>query len=245
MYMEIKEKNKHCFTSFFSFFLKGFLSLISRGFSFLVGILILFLFLLLLVFLGLFLSFILGLSSSRSSWIVDEISIILGFFSTSESSLLLLSLLSSLLLSLFSLSLLDWSDSCLFLLLLPLLLLLFFSLSEPVTSTSSSSISSSPSSDNRCFRFCLRITETNALYFLKLPWNNVKVSKGILYRNIFPLDIIGDSWNYMSPILVPSSAKRITTQMLVTGKLNGRKDFVLRGFVCDIIRPSKKLPVQS
>ena len=49
----------------------------------------------------------------------------------------------------------------------------------------------------------------------------------------------------MPPILVPSSAKRIATQMLVTEKLNGRKDFVLRGFVCDVIRLSKKLPVQS
>ena len=50
----------------------------------------------------------------------------------------------------------------------------------------------------------------------------------------------------MPPILVPPSyAKRIATQMLVTEKLNGRKDFVLRGFVCDIIRPGKKLPVHS
>ena len=49
----------------------------------------------------------------------------------------------------------------------------------------------------------------------------------------------------MPPILVPSSAKRIATQMLVNEKLNGRKDFVLRGFICDVIRPSKKLPVQS
>ena len=49
----------------------------------------------------------------------------------------------------------------------------------------------------------------------------------------------------MPPILVPSSAKRIATQMLVTEKVNGRKGFVLRGFVCDINRPSKKLPVQS
>ena len=49
----------------------------------------------------------------------------------------------------------------------------------------------------------------------------------------------------MPPILIPSSAKRIATQMLETEKLNGRKDFVLRSFVCDIIRPSKKLPVQS
>ena len=49
----------------------------------------------------------------------------------------------------------------------------------------------------------------------------------------------------MPPILVSSSAKRIATQMLVTEKSNGRKDFVLRGLVCDIIRPRKKLPVQS
>ena len=49
----------------------------------------------------------------------------------------------------------------------------------------------------------------------------------------------------MPPILAPSSAKRIATQMLVAEKLNGRKDFVLRGFVCDMIRPSKKTPVQS
>ena len=57
--------------------------------------------------------------------------------------------------------------------------------------------------------------------------------------------ILGDSWNYMPPILFPSSAKRIATQMLATEKLSGRKDFVLRGFVCDIIRPNKKLLVQS
>ena len=47
----------------------------------------------------------------------------------------------------------------------------------------------------------------------------------------------------MPPILVSSSAKRIATQILVIAKLNGRKDFVLRGFVCDIIRSSKELPV--
>ena len=46
-------------------------------------------------------------------------------------------------------------------------------------------------------------------------------------------------------LIVPSSAKRIATQMLVIEELNGRKDFILRGFVCDIIRPSKELPVQS
>ena len=49
----------------------------------------------------------------------------------------------------------------------------------------------------------------------------------------------------MASILVPSSAKRIAAQMLVTEELNGRKDFILRGFVCDIIRPNKELPVQS
>ena len=49
----------------------------------------------------------------------------------------------------------------------------------------------------------------------------------------------------MPPILVPSSTKLIATQMLVIEELNGRKDFILRGFVYDIIRPSKELPVQS
>ena len=58
-------------------------------------------------------------------------------------------------------------------------------------------------------------------------------------------ELLGDSRNYMPPILVPSSAKRIATQVVVTAKLNGRKDFILRGFVCHIIRPSKESPVQS
>ena len=56
---------------------------------------------------------------------------------------------------------------------------------------------------------------------------------------------LGDSQNCMLSILVPSSAKRIGTQTVVVAKLNGRKDFILRGFVCDIIRTSKELPVQS
>ena len=51
--------------------------------------------------------------------------------------------------------------------------------------------------------------------------------------------------NYMPPILVSSPAKRIATQILGTAKLSGRKDFILRVFVCDIICPSKELPVQS
>ena len=45
----------------------------------------------------------------------------------------------------------------------------------------------------------------------------------------------------MPPIRVPSSTKRIATQILVIGKLNKREDFILRGFVCDIIRTCKEL----
>ena len=60
----------------------------------------------------------------------------------------------------------------------------------------------------------------------------------------FPHKLLRDSRNYMPPILVPSSAKHIATQILVIAKLNGRKDFILRVFVCDIICPSKELPVQ-
>ena len=53
------------------------------------------------------------------------------------------------------------------------------------------------------------------------------------------------SWNYVPPILVRSSAKHIATQILVIAKLNEREDFILRSFVCDIIRPYKELPVQK
>ena len=55
---------------------------------------------------------------------------------------------------------------------------------------------------------------------------------------------LGDSWNYIPPILVPSSAKCIAIQISVIAKLNGRKDFNLRGFICDIVCLSKELPVQ-
>ena len=57
--------------------------------------------------------------------------------------------------------------------------------------------------------------------------------------------MLGDSGNYMPPILVPSSAKRIATQIIVISKLNGTKDIILRAFVSDIIRPTKELLVQS
>ena len=49
----------------------------------------------------------------------------------------------------------------------------------------------------------------------------------------------------MPPILVPSSAEHIATQILVIAKLDERKDFILRVFVRHIVRPSKELPVQS
>ena len=37
--------------------------------------------------------------------------------------------------------------------------------------------------------------------------------------------IVGDSWNYMPLILVPSSDKHVATQILVIAKWNGRKYF--------------------
>ena len=49
----------------------------------------------------------------------------------------------------------------------------------------------------------------------------------------------------MPPILASFSAKRIATQILVIVKINGRKDFTLRGFACDVILPSKELSVST
>ena len=40
--------------------------------------------------------------------------------------------------------------------------------------------------------------------------------------NISILTILGDSWNYMSPILFPSFAKRIATQILAIAKIKER-----------------------
>ena len=90
-----------------------------------------------------------------------------------------------------------------------------------------------------------RFIQVNYLHVKYSIWRSLECSFcQINWKPMF-LVILVDSWNYMPPILVPSSAKRIATQMLVTEKFNGRKYFVLRGFVWDIIRPSKKLPVQS
>ena len=67
----------------------------------------------------------------------------------------------------------------------------------------------------------------------------------MLCLRLIYIQLLRGSQNYMPPILVPSSAKRIASQILVIAKLNGRKDFILRVFVCDIIRPRKELSVQS
>ena len=49
----------------------------------------------------------------------------------------------------------------------------------------------------------------------------------------------------MAPILVPSSAKRIATRILVIKKLNGRFDLVLRGCAFDMIPASNSFLVQT
>ena len=79
--------------------------------------------------------------------------------------------------------------------------------------------------------------------FIEIGFKEVSVFNYLF--SAFSLELLGNSLNYMLPILVPSSAKPIATQIAVIAKLNGRKDFILRGFVCDITHPSKELPVQS
>ena len=56
--------------------------------------------------------------------------------------------------------------------------------------------------------------------------------------------MLGNSGNYMPPILVSSTAKSIATRILVIAKLNRKKEFTLKGFICDIKCPSNELPVQ-
>ena len=55
------------------------------------------------------------------------------------------------------------------------------------------------------------------------PWKETCLPKTI---NLGTVETIN-----MLPILVPSSNKRIATQILVIAKLNGRKDLALRGCV--------------
>ena len=53
----------------------------------------------------------------------------------------------------------------------------------------------------------------------------------------------------MQPILVPSSAKHNSNKNFSHFKIKWEAfkldDFILRGFACDIIRPTKELPVQN
>ena len=51
--------------------------------------------------------------------------------------------------------------------------------------------------------------------------------------------ILGNSWNYMPPILVPYPAKRIATQILVIAKLEGRQDFFLKAFFVISSHPAR------
>ena len=79
-----------------------------------------------------------------------------------------------------------------------------------------------------------------------LPWSDLEKCAFLINDDKIlsaQLNFLGDS--QMPLILLPSSAKRIATHILVTAKLNGKKDFILRVFVCDIVLPSKELPVQS
>ena len=58
-----------------------------------------------------------------------------------------------------------------------------------------------------------------------------KNTSGWLLLNFLKASLLyklGDSWIYMPPILVPSSAKPITSQILVIAKLNRRKYIFLR-----------------
>ena len=86
-----------------------------------------------------------------------------------------------------------------------------------------------------------------SLFTIKINFRNNDIDIWNVHMAVYiwkKQNILGYTLNYIPPVLVPSFAKGIATQMFVTEKLNERRDFVLRGFVCDIIRPSKKLPVQ-
>ena len=75
--------------------------------------------------------------------------------------------------------------------------------------------------------------------------NYIKLLRTAAFNFCILIIILGDIQNCMPPILVPSSAKRIATQILATVRLSGRKVFILRVFVYDIIRPTKELLVQT
>ena len=75
-------------------------------------------------------------------------------------------------------------------------------------------------------------------------WKEFQLLQILNELSIKHLIKLGDSWNYMLPILVSSSVKCIAVPILAIAKLNGKK-IILGGFVCDTIHPFKELPVQS
>ena len=54
----------------------------------------------------------------------------------------------------------------------------------------------------------------------------IKEGNELLAKGIMIFYKLRDSWNYMPPILVSSSAKHIARQILVIAKLSGTKDFI-------------------
>ena len=89
---------------------------------------------------------------------------------------------------------------------------------------------------------CLNLKVLGKVLYIQIK--KVTLSNTISHLEFMLYIKLGNSWNYMPPILFLSSAKCIATQILVIAKLNEKEDFILRGFVCDIIRPYKELPVQ-
>ena len=85
------------------------------------------------------------------------------------------------------------------------------------------------------------LSDSNKRYSNKTSYFKILkvISKCLQVLKSYNMLQLGDSSNYMPPILVPSSAKPVSTQISVIVKLNGRKDFILRGFACDIIHPWK------
>ena len=71
------------------------------------------------------------------------------------------------------------------------------------------------------------------LYSCNKYCNTFIVKAALLYT-------LGNSWNYIPLILVPSSSKPISIQIFVITKLDGRKDFILRGFVLISSVPARK-----
>ena len=76
-------------------------------------------------------------------------------------------------------------------------------------------------------------------------WQIIEQSKQSEYHiAYYAVRMLGNSGNYMPPILVSSTAKSIATRILVIAKLNRKKEFTLKGFICDIKCPNNELPVQ-